>query len=74
MWLLCTGYRTAHRACVQTSAQQCFVPALQVALLIMIMSLLLIFQGFQYMELEANLNEEGTDVYGEPGNACCCAA
>lgn len=24
-------------------------------------------QGFQYMELEANLNEEGTDVYGEWG-------
>ena len=23
-------------------------------------------QGFQYMELEANLNEEGTDVYGAP--------
>jgi hypothetical protein len=23
-------------------------------------------QGFQYMELEANLNEEGTDVYGGP--------
>lgn len=22
-------------------------------------------QGFQYMELEANLSEEGTDVYGE---------
>lgn len=24
-----------------------------------------VLQGFQYMELEANLTEEGTDVYGE---------
>lgn len=29
-------------------------------------------QGFQYMELEANLNEEGTDVYGAPGCRCRC--